>query len=82
MLGNNYETNKYKRKNPTNINRKNIKKGYDNVSIRSIARDVGIKESSIYNHYKNKEDILDKILKKFLDILEETSLESSDLKKI
>ena len=30
---------------------------------------------------KNKEDILDKILKKFLDILEETSLESSDLKK-
>ena len=57
------------------------KKGYDNVSIRSIARDVGIKESSIYNHYKNKEDILDKILKKFLDILEETSLESSDLKK-
>ena len=58
------------------------KKGYDNVSIRSIAQDVGIKESSIYNHYKNKEDILDKILKKFLDILEETSLESSDLKKI
>lgn len=57
------------------------KKGYDNVSIRSIAQDVGIKESSIYNHYKNKEDILDKILKKFLDILEETSLESSDLKK-
>ena len=57
------------------------KKGYDNVSIRIIARDFGIKESSLYNHYKNKEDILDKILKKFLDILEETSLESSDLKK-
>ena len=27
--------------------------GYDGVSIRQIAYEVGIKESSIYNHYKN-----------------------------
>lgn len=37
-------------------------KGYDAVSIREIARTVGINEASIYNHYKNKEDILDSII--------------------
>ena len=35
------------------------KYGYDGVSIRKIASEVGIKESSIYNHYKSKESILD-----------------------
>jgi len=38
------------------------KRGYTGVSIREIAKAVGIKESSIYNHYKNKDDILVKIL--------------------
>lgn len=36
--------------------------GYDGVSIRQIASNVGIKESSIYNHYKSKEAILESIL--------------------
>lgn len=36
--------------------------GFDGVSIRQIARKVGIKESSIYNHYSSKESILDSIL--------------------
>lgn len=36
--------------------------GYDGVSIRQIASEVGIKESSIYNHFKSKESILDAIL--------------------
>jgi AcrR family transcriptional regulator len=36
-------------------------RGYDNVSIRDIAAAVGIKESSIYKHYTNKEEILQKI---------------------
>lgn len=39
------------------------KSGYDNVSIRDIARTVGIKESSIYKHYTNKEEIFQKIIK-------------------
>jgi AcrR family transcriptional regulator len=32
--------------------------GYENVSVRTIADEVGIKAASIYNHYKSKEDIL------------------------
>lgn len=37
-------------------------KGYDAVSIREIARTVGINEASIYNHYKGKDDIMDSII--------------------
>ena len=40
--------------------------GYDGVSIRQIAREVGIKESSIYNHYKSKESILNMILEFYI----------------
>lgn len=32
--------------------------GYMNVGMRELAKSVGIKASSIYNHYKSKEDIL------------------------
>ncbi len=40
-------------------------KGYKGASIRAIASKVGIRESAIYNHFKNKEDILDTIVKNF-----------------
>lgn len=40
-------------------------KGYDPVSVRDIASAVGIKESSLYNHFKNKQDIFDSILKEY-----------------
>lgn len=40
--------------------------GYDGVSIRQIAGEVGIKESSIYNHYKSKESIIDEILNYYI----------------
>ena len=33
-------------------------KGYDSVSLREIAEEVGIKKSSIYSHYPSKEAIL------------------------
>ncbi len=37
-------------------------KGYSCVSMREIAGTVGIKAASIYNHYTNKEAILDEIM--------------------
>jgi AcrR family transcriptional regulator len=40
-------------------------KGFDSVSVRDIASAVGIKESSLYNHYKNKQDIFDSIVSEY-----------------
>lgn len=40
-------------------------KGYEAVSVRDIARAVGVKESSLYNHFKNKQDIYDSILAEY-----------------
>lgn len=44
------------------------KKGYKAVSIRDIGKRVGIKESSIYYHFSNKQAIMDSLLQK-IDIL-------------
>lgn len=41
------------------------KSGYNSVSIRDIAKTVNIKESSIYYHFKNKQDILDSLVEKY-----------------
>ena len=38
--------------------------GYTPVSVRDISAAVGIKESSIYAHFKNKEEILEVLLKR------------------
>ncbi len=38
--------------------------GYKGTSVRKIAAEVGIRESALYNHFKNKEEI-------FLDIAQE-----------
>ena len=43
-------------------------KGYHGTSVRDIARKVGIKESSIYNHFHGKESIMQAILDFQLDI--------------
>lgn len=48
--------------------------GYGGVSIRQIAREVGIKESSIYNHYKSKEAILDAILDYYVSKMTEDEI--------
>jgi len=34
------------------------KKGFNSVSIRDIAGEVGIKQSSLYNHFRSKDEIL------------------------
>lgn len=41
------------------------KKGYSGVSVRDITRAVGINESSMYNHFKNKEALLGAIFEYF-----------------
>ncbi|HLT00204.1 MAG TPA: TetR/AcrR family transcriptional regulator [Acholeplasma sp.] len=40
--------------------------GYNNLGMRDLAKSVGIKASSIYNHYKSKEDILMDIAKELI----------------
>ncbi len=37
-------------------------KGYSGVSVREIASAIGVRESALYKHFKNKQDILDNIM--------------------
>lgn len=55
--------------------------GYDGVSIRQIAGEVGIRESSIYNHYSSKQAILKAILDYYVEemVSEEIPLEQASL---
>ncbi len=57
------------------------KYGFDGVSVRQIAAEVGIKESSIYNHYSNKQDILNSILDYYIEEMmsDEIPLEQASL---
>lgn len=41
------------------------KRGFSGASIRDITKDVGIKESSLYKHFKNKDEILETIFVNF-----------------
>lgn len=36
--------------------------GYDGVTVRDIAAEVGIKQSSLYKHYKSKQEIFDTLV--------------------
>lgn len=40
-------------------------KGFNAISVRDIAKAVGIKASSLYNHFKNKQDIFDTIIRRY-----------------
>jgi AcrR family transcriptional regulator len=46
------------------------RKGYRSVSIRDIGKLVGIKESSVYYHFKNKQAIMDSLLDKIDQLIE------------
>lgn len=58
------------------------KKGYDSVSVRTIASEVGIKESSIYNHYSSKKDILMSILNYFEEYFKGIPLDDENIRKL
>ncbi len=40
-------------------------KGYSGVSVRDITKEVGIKESSLYKHFKSKEELIETIFFNF-----------------
>ena len=44
------------------------KNGFHAVSIRDICKEVGIKESTIYYHFENKQDIFNELLSDFYEI--------------
>jgi len=54
-------------------------KGYKAVSVRHIASDVGIKASSLYNHFENKQEILDELIKKNTKYIEDFLKDTIDL---
>ncbi len=56
-------------------------KGFSGVSVREIARAVGIKESSLYNHFQNKDDILAQIFDYFQGEMKKTSLSEEYLEQ-
>jgi len=56
-------------------------KGFSGVSVREIARAVGIKESSLYNHFQNKDDILTQIFDYFQGEMKKTSLSEEYLEQ-
>jgi AcrR family transcriptional regulator len=58
------------------------KKGFDAVSMREIGREVGIRESSIYNHYQNKEAILDSIIDFFFSEIEASNIPEEQMDEL
>ena len=47
------------------------RKGFSAVSIRDICKEVNIKESSVYYHFKNKQAIIDELIYRFETIARE-----------
>ncbi len=60
--------------------------GYDGVTVKDIANAVGIKDSSLYKHYKSKQEIYDSLLAEMNARFDETvsiyQLPQGEIKKI
>lgn len=54
-------------------------KGFAETSLREIANEVGIKVSSIYNHFPSKDAILDVIFDEYSTWIRETSPQNEDI---
>jgi len=57
-------------------------KGYDSVSLREIADAAGIKESSLYNHFNSKANILESLFERFIQMTPELRPSDSELDKM
>ena len=44
------------------------KDGYEAVSVRTIAEEIGMTKGALYRHYKNKRDIFDSIVERMIQI--------------
>ena len=58
------------------------RKGYEAVSVQEIAAAVGIKKSSIYSHFKSKDQILQSILSYFSKELARSDVKRLDEEKL
>ena len=56
-------------------------KGYGNVSVREIAKKVGIKASSLYKHYESKEALLESIFAFFRQKMLEADFPNQDMRQ-
>ena len=56
-------------------------KGFKEVTMREIAKEVGIKASSLYKHYENKDDILSSIFALFREKIGQTAFPKEALQQ-
>lgn len=57
-------------------------RGYAGVSMRDIASEVGIKESSLYNHFSGKEAILEALYAEFINNVPLTRPSDAEIDKL
>ena len=57
-------------------------KGFHGTSMREISRQVGIKESSLYNHYNGKKALMEAILQYQIDSFQASSAALDELKLV
>ena len=55
------------------------RRGYDGVSVREIAQGAGIRESSVYNHFLSKADILTALYDEFIRLVPQTRPSEAEL---
>jgi len=58
------------------------RRGYDGVTIREIAQKAGIRESSIYNHFHSKSEILETLYDDFIRLVPQTRPSDEELERM
>lgn len=58
------------------------RRGYDGVSVREIALGAGIRESSVYNHFSSKAEILETLYDEFIRLVPGTRPSIADLDRM